>query len=262
MTDLHLALVQMTVRPGAVAANQATAGRLVAQAAAAGADLAILPELWATGYDWSCIHARAAPLGAGLWAHMAGLARDRGVHLLGSLPLAPAAGDGIYNAAALFDPAGEPVAVYRKTHLFGPMDEPAHFVPGEGLPTFELPWGRAALAVCYDLRFPEVTRSYAAAGVTLVLLCAQWPRRRIAHWDVLLQARAIENQCVVAACNAVGEALGNPLGGHSAAYGPWGETLALAGETESVILTHVDMDTVVQSRTAFPFLADAGFGDW
>jgi len=254
MTTLHLALVQMTVRSGDVAANQATAERLVAQAAAAGADLVLLPELWATGYDWPCVHAHAAPLGKSLWVAMSSLARAYGIYLLGSLPLAE--GALVYNAAALFDPAGWAIAVYRKTHLFGLMDEPAHFAPGDALPTFDLPWGRTALALCYDVRFPEVFRSYAAAGATLVLLCAQWPRRRIAHWDVLLQARAIENQCVVATCNAVGEAFGKPMGGHSAAYGPWGETLVFAGETETVVLAHVDMAAVAQARVAFPFLAD------
>ncbi|MBU0493227.1 MAG: carbon-nitrogen family hydrolase [Chloroflexi bacterium] len=261
MTVLHLALAQMTVRAGDVAANLVAAGRLLAEAVAAtagaGVDLVILPELWATGYDWPVIHTHAAPLGEGLWLDMAGLARAHGVHLLGSLPLA--AGGRVYNAAVLFDPAGAPVAQYRKTHLFGPMDEPAHFAAGDALPVFDLPWGRTALALCYDLRFPEQFRAYAAAGATVVLLCAQWPVRRIAHWDVLLQARGIENQCVVAACNALGEAMGNPMVGHSAVYGPWGETLAHAGETESVAVARVDLASVMQARAAFPFLADAGW---
>lgn len=260
MTAFQLALAQMAVRAGDVAANQSTAERLVARATAAGAGLVILPELWATGYDRPCVHRHAAPLEGGLGDHMAGLARAHGVHLLGSLPLLE---DGhIYNAAVLFGPTGQAVATYRKTHLFGPLDGPMHFVPGDALPTFELPWGRTALAVCYDLRFPEVFRRYAAAGATLMLLCAQWPRSRIAHWDVLLQARAIENQCVVAACNAVGEALGSPLGGYSAVYGPGGETLIMADEAETVVLAQVDMEIVTQARAAFPFLEDAGLMDW
>jgi predicted amidohydrolase len=253
-STLNLALAQMTVRAGDVSANQATAERLVTQAAVAGAELAILPELWATGYDWPCIYQHATSLGEGLWADMAGLAQDRGVYLIGSLPLAE--GGSLYNAAGLFDPAGQVVGVYRKTHLFGPMQEPEHFTPGDVLPTFELPWGRTALAICYDVRFPEVFRSYAAAGAVLMLVCTQWPRRRIPHWDVLLPARAIENQCVVAGCNAVGEALGQPLGGRSAAYGPWGEMLVHADETEAVVMAQVDMETVTKARAAFPFVAD------
>jgi predicted amidohydrolase len=259
-TAFQLALAQMSVQPGDVVANQSTAERLVARAAAAGADLVILPELWATGYDESCVRRHAASLEGDLGDHMAGLARAHGVHLLGSLPSLE---DGrIYNTAVLFGPTGQAVATYRKTRLFGPLDGPMHFVPGDALPTFELPWGRAALAVCYDLRFPEVFRAYAAAGATLLLLCAQWPRSRIAHWDVLLRARAIENQCVVAACNAVGEALDNPLGGHSAAYGPDGKALTIADETETVALARVDMEIVTQARAAFPFLEDAGLVDW
>lgn len=255
MTSLTLALAQMTVRAGDVPNNQATAARLIAQAAASGAHLVILPELWATGYDWPCIHARATALDSGLWADMAGLARAQGVYLLGSLPLAE---DGrLYNAAGLFDPAGRAVGVYRKTHLFGPMEEPAHFTPGGALPTFDLPWGRTALAICYDVRFPEVFRAYTAAGAVLMLVSTQWPRRRIANWDVLLPARAIENQCVVAGCNAVGQVWGQPLGGRSAAYGPWGETLvATASEEETVALAQVDMGIVSRARAAFPFVAD------
>lgn len=260
MTALRLALVQMTVRAGDVAANRATAGRLLAQAAAAGADLALLPELWATGYDWPVIHAQAAPPGAGLWADMADLARAYGLYLVGSIPLAEAGR--LYNAAVLFDPAGQTVGVYRKVHLFGPMDEPAHFTPGDELPTFELPWGRTALAICYDLRFPELLRAYAHAGAILMLCCVQWPRRRIPNWDILLPARAIENQCLVAGCNAVGEALGQPLGGHSGAYGPWGEVLAQIGDAEEVAVATVDLEAVTRARAAFPFFADRKPADW
>ncbi len=260
MTTLHLALIQMTVRAGDVAANQATAERLLAEARAAGADLAVLPELWATGYDWPCIHRHAASLEGDLARQMAGLARAHGVYLVGSIPLAE--GDRLYNAAVLFDPAGQALGIYRKVHLFGPMDEPAHFTPGDALPTFDLPWGRTALAICYDLRFPEMLRACAHAGAILMLCCAQWPRRRIPNWDILLPARAIENQCVVAGCNAAGAALGQPLGGHSGAYGPWGETLAQAGDEEGVAVATVDLEIVPRARAAFPFFADRKPATW
>jgi len=260
MTTLHLALIQMTVEAGDVAANRATAERLLAQARAAGADLALLPELWATGYDWPVIHAHAASPGTGLWAVMADLARAHGLYLAGSIPLTE--DDRLYNAAILFDPTGRAIGVYRKVHLFGPMDEPAHFAPGDALPTFDLPWGRTALAICYDLRFPELLRAYAQAGATLMLCCAQWPRHRIPNWDILLPARAIENQCLVAGCNAVSQTLGQPLGGHSGMYGPWGEVLAQAGDEEGVAVATVDPEIVTRARATFPFFADRKPAEW
>jgi len=130
---------------------------------------------------------------------------------------------------------------------------------GRALPVFELPWGRVALAVCYDLRFPELWRSYADGGAILVLIPAAWPSRRIEHWRLLLRARAVENQFFVAGCNRAGggaDAGQDPFGGYSALSDPWGHVLAEGGPEPELLFAGLDLDEVARARRLVPFLED------
>ena len=105
---------------------------------------------------------------------------------------------------ALYSPEGRLAASYSKIHLFRLMDEDQYLAAGTAGVLHELPWGCAGLAICYDLRFPELFRRYALEGARLLILPAAWPHPRRMHWRTLLRSRAIENQCFVAACNRVG----------------------------------------------------------
>jgi len=118
------------------------------------------------------------------------------------------------------------------------------------------PWGTTALAICYDLRFPELFRTYALAGARLVLLPAQWPAPRNDHWRTLLRARAIENQCVVAGCNRVGADHNNFFGGASAVIGPWGELLVEGSDRAALLVAEVNFDAVEEARRRIPILSD------
>ena len=120
----------------------------------------------------------------------------------------------------------------------------------------ELPWGCAGLAICYDLRFPELFRRYALEGARLMILPAAWPHPRRMHWRTLLRSRAIENQCFVAACNRVGTADDVSFFGSSAVIDPWGETLIEGGETEALLTVRIDLDTVEATRAKIPIFAD------
>ena len=115
---------------------------------------------------------------------------------------------------------------------------------------------RLGLATCYDLRFPEQFRLLLDAGAEVVLLVAAWPAKRVAHWRLLAQARAVENQSYVVACNTAGTHAGVPMGGHSIVVDPWGAVLAEAGEDEEVLVVDLDLDLVRATRTQFPVLAD------
>jgi predicted amidohydrolase len=251
---IKIALAQMDVKWADPEVNLATARQMVAQADTAGADLVVLPELWGSGYDLAHAADYATPLDSGLFGTMVALAREHDLHVAGSLLEAR---DGrVYNTCALAGPQG-PLGHYRKVHLFRLMDEDRYLAPG-GRPTLcdGPPWGATALAICYDLRFPELFRGYAVAGARLVVIPAQWPARRVEHWRALLRARAIENQCVVAGCNRAGADGDVKFGGASAVVGPWGKVLVEGDETPALLVAQVDLAEVEKARRHIPVFGD------
>ncbi|MGD8735289.1 MAG: nitrilase-related carbon-nitrogen hydrolase [Anaerolineae bacterium] len=261
---LTMALAQMAIATGRLEDNATTAQRLAAQAAARGVRLLLLPELWHTGYDLARAGEYAAPVAGGpddsAFGQMAALARTHNLYVAGTALEANPSGRP-YNTAAIFDPAGNRVGAYRKVHLWAPMGETEHMSAGADLPVFDLPWGRTAMAICYDLRFPELWRRYAEAGAQLVLIPAEWPARRVEHWRLLLRARAVENQFLVTGCNrAGGEPGAQPdatrFGGHSAIVDPWARVLVEGDSEPGLFVATVDMEEVTRARRLFPFLAD------
>jgi len=249
---LKITAAQLEIRLGQPEANISRAQTLLAEAKQQGAEMILLPELWTTGYDLE----RAAELAVDLTSdnEISKLAREFDVYLCGSV-LERRDGK-FFNAFTIYSPSGELLAVYRKLHLFAPLNEPKFLSAGDEPVTVELPWGKSGLAICYDLRFPELFRSYAVAGARLMLVCAEWPHPRLEHWRTLLRARAIENQAYVVACNAVGRANETVFFGHSLIINPWGEVLAEAGEAETVLSGELDLAQVDQIRRQFPVLSD------
>jgi omega-amidase len=226
----------------------------VAEAAAAGAGLIVLPELWGSGYDLAHAAKYATPVSAGLFAEMATMAKRHQMSVAGSL-LEEDAGH-IYNTHVLFTPEGL-AGRYRKMHLFRLMQEHQYLAPGcEPAVCEDVAWESTGLATCYDLRFPELFRGYALAGARLVIVPAQWPTPRIDHWRTLLRARAIENQCFVAGCNRIGSDPDNLFGGASAIVGPWGEVLVEGDTDPALLLAEIDLDKVDEARRRIPILLD------
>ncbi len=257
-----MAAVQMVSTP-AVAENMAAARRLVAQAAAAGAELVALPEYWPImGMSDTDKVAHAEHPGAGLIQEfMAALARDHGVWLVGgTLPLVSGQPGKVLNATLVYDPAGRPVGRYDKMHLFGfnqgseAYDEARTIVPGDLVGSFEAPFGRVGLSVCYDLRFPELYRAMGECALIVVPAAFTYTTGS-AHWEVLLRARAIENQCyVLAAAQGGTHANGRRTYGHSMLVDPWGEVKALLPEGEGVIEGVLDAAFLAGVRERLPAL--------
>ena len=243
---LTLALAQMDVPPGQPEANLARVREFAAQAREAGADLLLLPELWLHGYDLERAADWAAPLGEGGFAHMAGLARQFRLHLAGSL-LERHAG-GVSNTAVLYAPDGALLGAYRKVHLFRLMQEPRYLVAGDHATLCSTPWGPTGLAICYDLRFPELFRAMAVAGAVLFVVPAQWPVRRVEAWLLLARARAVENELVVAACNRVGSDGQVTFPGRSLVVDPWGHVLVEGDDRERLLIAQVDLQEVRKAR--------------
>ena len=207
-----ITLIQMDCELGKPRENFAHAAALIAEARRLGSDLVVLPELWSTGYDLENAEKHASVLGGrargSRWfGRFAALAKANHLWLTGSLLETQADGH-YYNCMPVYDPNGALAAAYRKVHLFRLMQEDAYLAPGQDTTLLDLPWGRTGLAICYDLRFPELFRRYALNRAHLILIPAEWPSARQEHWTTLLRARAIENQCFVAACNRVGTSRG------------------------------------------------------
>jgi predicted amidohydrolase len=254
VASLRVALAQIHIVPGAPDANRARLAEWAEQAAAAGAEFLLLPELWDVGYAHGRWSATAAPLGSGSFAALASAARESRLHIVASA--LERHDKGISNTAVVVSPEGELLGAYRKVHLIPLFREDRYLYPGNAPVLVEFPWGRAGLAICYDLRFPELFRAYALEGAVVTFLVAEWPKERIAHWRVLVQARAIENLAFVVACNSTGSDESGTFGGHSLVVGPWGEVLAEGGEDESLLVADLDLAQVQEARERLPALRD------
>jgi predicted amidohydrolase len=228
----------------------------------AGADLVVLPELWTTGaFAYEEFGQEAEPLEGPTYEAMAKAASDAGVWLhAGSIPERDPDGP-LYNTSLVFSPSGDLAAVYRKIHRFG-FDKGEAVLMGAGaeLVTVRLPWTTLGLGTCYDLRFPELFRGLVDAGAETLVVPAGWPERRRAHWTLLAQARAVENQSFVVACGTAGTHAAVPQAGHSIVVDPWGEVLAEAGAGEEVLTVDFEPGKVATTREQFPALKDRVLG--
>lgn len=218
------------------------------------------PEMWTTGFDWAN-NERMLSEQEKVIDRVADLANRYRIWINGSL-LAPDEEGRAANTSVLFDARGERAGTYRKTHLFSLLHEHNHMAPGRSLTVVDTPWGRIGLAICYDIRFPELFRTYALKGAGLVLSPMAFPYPRLEHWKVLVRARAIENQMFIIGTNRVGSEDFGPDGavtyfGDSVIIDPWGKTVVEAGETEEMLLTAtIDIDRVDEVRKAMKVLSD------
>ena len=262
---IRVACVQMTSRTDR-AANLETAERLVAQAAATGADIVVLPEKWNGIGDAAYYHETAEPIGGGeSVTAMSSWARTHGVTLVGGSIVELRDGrDKRSNTSLVFDSDGEIVATYRKIHLFDVevggvvYRESESEEPGDAAVVADAEDWKVGLSVCYDVRFPELYRILALEGAQLVTVPAHFttPTGKD-HWQILLRARAIENQLYVAAAAQIGETLpGKPAYGRSLIADPWGLVLAQAPDEETVISAELDRTHLEGIRARLPSLAN------
>jgi predicted amidohydrolase len=245
--------------------NLATAERLVRAAAADGAELIALPEKWnllAAGEEMA---AGAEPLDGPSLAAARSWARELGIHLLaGSIAERGEEGERAFNTSVLIGPDGTDLAAYRKIHMFDveaggvAYRESEHEQPGEEIVSAAVGGVELGLTVCYDLRFPELYRILAVRGARLIAVPSAFTAATGRdHWEVLLRARAIENQAFVLAPNQVGEAPPHYSSwGHSAIVDPWGVVLATAPDEECFVAAELDLGAQEQVREQLPSLAN------
>jgi len=226
---------------------------------AAGSDLILLPEIWNIGW-WSFDMYRESSetLQGETISRIAEKAKAVNAYILAG-SIVERTGDSLYNTAVLLDPKGQIVAAYRKMHLYGWMGarEAELMKRGEEIVTVKTELGVLGLAICYDLRFPELFRKMAVNhGVEIFLFVTAWPIVRLDNFRELCHARANENLCFFISCDSAGINRGKQYLGHSAVIDPWGVSIASAGLYESVITARIDTDEIYRIREFFPALND------
>ncbi len=250
MPNFHASVLQFDIALGRPEANLERALTLLAALPLGRPHLALLPEVFTTNFTFRGAAGHAAFSKSAL-DRLGAFARQAGIAIAGSI-LEATPQEGVYQNRAFFlDEEGRRLSRYAKRHLIrlghehlfyeaGPM-EGAQIFPWRGVPL--------AMAICYDLRFPEFLGRLAFAGAQALLVPAQWPAERAGHWRTLLAARAIENQCFVIGCNRTGETEGTLFSGGSAILDPWGEVLAGAGEAPGVATAAIDLGRIAEIRS-------------
>jgi predicted amidohydrolase len=261
---LRVACVQINSSPSK-AENLERMEPLVARAAATGADLVLLPEKWnGLGSHEILLDVAEALDGGETVEAMSRWARTHGVTLVGgSIAERREGRDKLANTCVVFDPDGEVAAVYRKIHMFdvevgGVVYRESEIEePGDGPVSCEVEGWRLGLTVCYDLRFPELYRILAVEGAELVTVPAAFTLvTGKDHWELLLRARAVENQCYVVAANQWGVVEGKASYGRSSIVDPWGVVLAQAPDGDGVVSAELDRAHMEQIRRSVPSLAN------
>ncbi len=262
VNNARVAAVQLVSTPR-VDENLKTAAALIAEAAAQGADLVALPEYFPIMglRESDKVNVREADGRGPIQDFLAETARAHGIWLIGgSMPLVASSPDKVLNSSLVFNPQGERVTRYDKIHLFGfqkgkeRYNESATIEPGSQPVAFDTPFGRVGVTICYDLRFPELYRRLGEPDLVVIPAAFTETTGR-AHWEILLRARAIENQCYVLAVAQGGvHENGRETHGNSMLIDPWGEILARREKGAGVVSGVIDHTRIADVRASLPAL--------
>jgi predicted amidohydrolase len=260
--ELTVAAIQMSSTPHKDE-NLATAEQLIHAAASSGADLVALPELWSCHGLETAYRENAETIPGETTHFLSDLARDRGIYLLGgSILEGTLSSPKLHNTSTLFRPDGEMSAVYRKVHLFDVKApdreylESGTIAPGERIVTAKAGTATLGLSVCYDVRFPELYRLLALRGAEVITVPAAFTLQTGKdHWELLLRARAVENQAFVVAPAQWGQKVdGRWTYGRSLIVDPWGTVLAQCPDRDGFALATLDLGYLDRLREDFPAL--------
>lgn len=224
---------------------------------ARGADLILLPEIWNIGYfSFDLYQSESEALNGPTISAVAEKARQLNAYVF-SGSFVENDGGKFYNTSVMLDNHGQILGKYRKMHLFGYGSAEAEMLaPGTEVVTIKTELGSFGLSTCYDLRFPELYRRMMEQGAEVFLVTSGWPFPRLSSWQVLNQARALENLCFLVSCNCSGVNRGKQFLGHSMVVDPWGVVLAGSADEERIVTASIDPSMVHQVRAEFPPLRD------
>lgn len=254
---MRVTCIQMDMAFAAPQENFTHAEALLRQAVSSEhPDTVVLPETWNTGFfPKENLPQYADDNGAQTKSLFSALAKELNVNIVAG-SVANRRADGIYNTAYVFDRTGACVAEYDKTHLFSPMQEDNFFQKGDHLCRFTLDGVQCGILICYDIRFPELTRTLTVEGLDVLFLVSQWPTVRLAHLQLLTAARAVENQMFTVCCNSCGTAGETVYAGGSQIVDPWGTILARAEAKEQLLTADLDLSILDNIRNSIHVFRD------
>jgi omega-amidase len=253
--EMKIACVQMDITFANPEQNFKAVEKYIEEAAQGGADIIVFPEMWNTGYALDQLDQLADVDGQKTKELLSTLSSQYSVNIVGG-SVATKKDGAFYNTMYVVNRTGDIVAEYDKAHLFKLMDEHTFIEAGNKKNIFQLDSTNCGGVICYDLRFPEWIRTHVLGGANIMFIPAQWPKTRVDHWQLLLQARAIENQCFVVAVNRVGSDINNEFNGHSMVIAPWGELLINGQTTEGIFYADLDLNEVERVRGTIPIFKD------
>lgn len=252
---MNIKVLQFKVSYGDVERNISKVKALFEEENLDKTDIVVLPEMWTTGYDLENVDTLACRNLEPAQSIISELAVKYAVNIVaGSVANIIDNTDDVYNTAFVIDREGELVYQYSKMHLVPMLNEPEYLTGGkEKVETFQLEGETFGLVICYDLRFPELFRDLTLKGATTIFVVAEWPLARKKHWETLLAARAIENQCYIIASNTYGEIVDQTFAGRSMIIGPFGDIVDEAGDnTEATVTGQTDGKEVERIRKEVP----------
>lgn len=252
---MKLSLLQIEIVLGDFEKNKVSVLTAAEKAMQENPDVLALPEMWNVGFFPKPIVDFADHNGQETRAFLSALAKQYKVNIVGG-SIANRIGNKLYNTNYTFDRQGKEISTYNKIHLFSPSKEDQVFSAGNQFSIFTLDGVKCAVIICYDVRFCELVRLLALKGIDLLFIPAAWPIERLLHWQILNQARAIENQIFVAAINGAGSFKTFHLAGNSMLIDPWGNILERADEKESIVSATIHLDVLKDIRSTINVFND------
>jgi len=239
-----ISIAQMDIVLGDKGRNIRKGVSFIEEAVKRKSDIIVFPELWTTGYAKD-VKELAEPLNGKTIKKLTETAKEKNIKIFGSIA------ENHYNTMHYISSKGLE-ASYRKIHLFSLMNEERFFAAGNKIGLKE----NIGMMICYDLRFPELSRKLTINGAEILIICAEWPYPRIEHWRILLKARAIDNLVYVIGCNRVGSDGKFEYFGHSSVIDPWGRRMIEGGKDEALLTCEIDLSLVKEVRKKLPVLKD------
>lgn len=259
---INVGLVQMSVVDD-LDKNLSTAEEMTRQASRKGADIVVLPEMFCCPYRNEAFVRYREKRGGKIWTTLSAIARENQIYLVGgSMPEDDGEGH-IYNSSFIFSPGGDEIGCHRKVHLFDiqvengqSFMESATFSPGSRLTVVDTVYGKIGVIICFDIRFPELSRLAVLQGAKILIVPAAFNMTTgPAHWEVHFRARAVDNQVFICGCAPAQDPNGSYVSyGNSIVVHPWGNIMARLGFEEGILLTGIDLNDVEKVRKQIPLL--------
>jgi len=257
---MKIALIQMDIKWEDKKGNCNRAGTFIRKASEHGCNIIVFPEMFNTGFSMN-ISRIGEPEDGETASFLSQMAKEYRINIIAGLPELEMGEKKGRNVAAIYNTGGNLIAKFAKLHPFPFAKEDQYYVAGNDIITFTIDGMPSSIFICYDLRFPEVFRKV-AKKVQAIFVIANWPTTRKDHWEALLKARAIENQCFIIGVNRTGtDGNGIHYPGASQIYDPSGNNICAGNETEEMIISEFNPGEADEVRSRFGFLKDIRFID-